>query len=317
MKMFQLRLLIKLLVLCLPGLVVIQSFARSVDQTLGWITTEIKAPGVLYQTFASTAVGARVSYHIYVPETYNKSVEPLPVLYWLHGTDGGGNGIAQLARFFDRSMRAGAMPSMLVVFVNGLPRRLWADSKDSSSPVETVFIKELIPHIDKNFRTIATRRGRIIEGFSMGGYGAARLGFKYHHLFAGISILAGGPLDLEFSGPRAQGNPQLREQILRDVCSGDLDYFKAISPWTLAVTAARPLSENRVIIRQAVGGNDNTRELSYRFHLHLLDLAIGHEYLELPNIGHDALAILENLAHKNGDFYHRALGHTRSGSGLQ
>ena len=68
----------------------------------------------------------------------------------------------------------------------GLPRSLWADSKDGAAPVETVFIKEVITDVDRAFRTVASREGRILEGFSMGGYGAARLGFKYPQIFAGI-----------------------------------------------------------------------------------------------------------------------------------
>jgi len=41
---------------------------------------------------------------------------------------------------------------------------------------QTVVIRELIPPIDATFRTIASRDARLIEGFSAGGYGAARLG---------------------------------------------------------------------------------------------------------------------------------------------
>src|SRR4051812_39755127 len=47
----------------------------------------------------------------------------------------------------------------------------------------TGFIKELIPHIDKNYRTIASRKGRAVEGFSQGGRGAARYMFKYPKLY--------------------------------------------------------------------------------------------------------------------------------------
>jgi enterochelin esterase-like enzyme len=267
---------------------------------------------VVFRTFDSKKVGVKISFHAYIPDTYNKIPDRLPVLYWLHGTEGGVSGIPVLARFFDEAMTIGNMPAMLVVFVNGLPRRLWADSKDGSSPVETVFITELVPHVDQTFRTISSREGRILEGFSMGGYGAARLGFKYPHLFAGISILAGGPFDLTLEGPRAQRNPRLREQLLRDVCSNDMDYFKSISPWMLAETAAVSLRTKPALIRQAVGSLDNTRELSHQFHIRMRNLAIAHEYLEYPNIDHDALALLEVLARTNGDFYYRALGRTQT-----
>ena len=83
---------------------------------------------------------------------------------------------------------AGAAPACLVVFVNGLPSGMYVDWKDGSTPVESMIVKDLVPHIDATWRTIATREGRMLDGFSMGGYGAARLGFKHANLFRAVSI---------------------------------------------------------------------------------------------------------------------------------
>ena len=284
------------------------------DQTLAWVTDEAKSPRVVFRKFDSKTIGGKVSYHVYTPEAYGKTEARLPVLYWLHGTDGGIVGIRPLAEVFDDAIVAGKVPAMIVVFVNGLPRRLWADSKDGSSPVETVFISEVIPDVDKTFRTMATREGRILEGFSMGGYGAARLGFKHPSLFAGISILAGGPFDLELRGPRAQQSPRLREQLLREVCGNDLEYFKAISPWVTAEGAAAAFRDNKTAIRHVVGARDDTRDLNRQFHERMADLQIPHEYSELPNVGHDARDVLTVLGERNGEFYRRALGHAGSES---
>ncbi|MFM7531818.1 MAG: alpha/beta hydrolase, partial [Rubrivivax sp.] len=233
----------------LPALGAAQTIAGTPDPTLPWVTAQVNAPRVAYRTFQSATVGTLVSYHAYVPAAHEQAPERLPVLYWLHATEGGVAAVRPLARLFDEAIETGRVPPMIVVFVNGLPRRLWADSKDGASPVETVFIREVIPHVERSFRTIAAREGRIIEGFSMGGYGAARLGFKYPQLFAGISILAGGPFDLDLRGPRAQRNPRLREQLLREVCGNDLDYFRAISPWMLAEAAAPSLRDHRAVVR--------------------------------------------------------------------
>ncbi|HMP02924.1 MAG TPA: alpha/beta hydrolase-fold protein [Gemmatales bacterium] len=284
-----------------------QSSTGLPDRTLPWVTDEVNAPRVAYRKFHSKSLGGDVSYHVFTPAAYDRTEERLPVLYWLHGTDGGVVGVRPMARLFNDAMQAGKVPAMIVVFVNGLPRRLWADSKDGASPVETVFIKDVIPDVDKKFRTLAQREGRILEGFSMGGYGAARLGFKHPDLFAGISILAGGPLDLEFMGPRARQNPRLRELILRDVCANDLNYFKAISPWTIAETAAAALRDYQTVIRHAVGDLDDTCGLNRHFHKRMTDLQIAHEYFELPNVGHDAPALLAALGDRNDRFYWRVL----------
>ena len=278
-----------------------------VDKNLPWVTEQVKSPGVVFRTFQSKITQGKVSYHIYIPESYHKSATKFPVLYWLHGTQGGVLGISKVSKFFDDEMAKGHVPEMLIVFVNGLPRRLWADSKDGASPVERVFVNDVISDVENEFRVLPERRGRILEGFCMGGYGAARIGFKYPDLFSGISILAGGPLDTSFEGPKAKRNQKLRQAILNDVCSNDMDYFKAISPWMIAENSKKDLTEKKNLIRQVVGTLDETAELNRRFHEHLSSLKISHDYIEVPNIGHDAEALLEKLGRKNGEFYRKAL----------
>jgi enterochelin esterase-like enzyme len=269
--------------------------AGAVDRSLPWVTENAGVPGVVFRTFDSMAAAGPVSYHVFTPPEYDVPSVRLPVLYWL-------------TAHFAEEMRSGRMPPMLVVFVNGLPRRLWADSKTGAAPVETVFVTELIPEVDRSFRTVATREGRVLEGFSMGGYGAARLGFSHPDLFAGISILAGGPLDLDLDGPRARRNPRLREFILREVCGGDIDHFRAISPWTLAEQTAPALREHATVIRHVVGTQDDTRALNLGFHERLEQVGIEHDYREIADVGHDARAVLAVLARTDGGFYQRALG---------
>lgn len=280
--------------------------ATTTPDGLPWVTPRAEAPRVSFHTFRSRAAKSDVSYHAYTPAAYEESgVERFPVLYWLHGTEGGVNHIRPVSRLFDAGMQDGGVPPMIVVFVNGLPRRLWTNSKDGRAPIETVFVDELIGHVDATMRTIPRREGRILEGFSMGGYGAARIGFRHPETFGGISILAAGPLDPDFEGPRATGNP-LRDTILEDVCDGDLDSFKATHPWTLAAAGAAALRKHGTVIRQAVGSNDSTLYLSRRFHEHLDSLGIPHEFHVVEDVGHHTPALMAGLAH--AEFYRRALG---------
>lgn len=273
---------------------------------LPWVTRQVEPPRVSFHTFRSRAAKSDVSYHVYKPAAYEEpGGEPFPVLYWLHGTEGGVNHIRPVSQMFHAAIRDQGVPPLIVVFVNGLSKRLWTNSKDGRAPIETVFIEELIPHVDKTMRTIPRREGRILEGFSMGGYGAARIGFRHPDMFCGISILAAGPLDPEFEGPRATGNP-LRDHILADVCDGDMDYFKATHPWTVAASSAEALRKSGVIIRQAVGSKDLSLSLSRRFHEHLDALEIPHEFHVVKDAGHQAPALMAGLT--NGEFYRRALG---------
>ena len=276
------------------------------------VTAPVRAPRVEFHTFESKAAKAKVSYHLYTPNAYETEKERrFPVLYWLHGSGGGLQGIAPVSAWFDAAIREGKIPPMLVVFPNGMASSMWCDSKDGTVPMETIVIKELLPHIDATFRTLATREGRIIEGFSMGGYGAARLGFKYPQLFGAVSILAGGPLDLDFSGPRATGNPAERERILNGTFGGDLDYYRSQNPITVAEQQADAL-RGKVRIRIAVGARDNTGPLNHAYSEHLKKLDIAHTFTIVADVGHDTPGLLTGLGEANWEFYRKALTVTPS-----
>ena len=69
---------------------------------------------------------------------------------------------------------------------NGGKTTMYKDSYDGKYMGETNIIRELIPHIDGTYRTIAARYGRCIEGFSMGGRGSTRLAMKYPDMFCSL-----------------------------------------------------------------------------------------------------------------------------------
>lgn len=298
------------------GLLVLAPHARAQAPSapLPWRLPAVRDEHLRYGQFRSAAAQGDVSFHVYEPPAYARTPdERFPVLYWLHGTEGGTAGVRPVAQLFHRAIAERRAPAMLVVFVNGLPRRLWMDSKDAASPVETVFVKELIPHIDRRWRTIASREGRLLEGFSMGGFGAARIGLKHADLFTGVSVLAGGPLDLAFQGPRARGNP-LREQILRTVCGGELSYFQAHHPLTVAARRARDVIARGQVIRVAVGERDNTAHLNRAYSARLRELKIPHSLVVVPGIAHDARGLLQALFADRTRFYRIAIAAGAAGS---
>jgi enterochelin esterase-like enzyme len=272
-----------------------------------WVRQAVTGPGLAYKTFRSAAVGADVSYHVYTPPAY--ATEPtrrFPVVYWLHGTGGGEGGLAQLAKLFDDAIRARKVPPMIVVFPNGLPRGMWVDSFDQARKVEAMVIDDFIPHVDQAHRTNATRAGRLLEGFSMGGYGAGRLGFKHHTLFAGISMFAGGPLDLAFEGARASSEPESRAFLMAYVY-GDLPYYQAVSPWRLAeanVAALKSFGPLRVV----VGDKDGSYAKNVAFHEHLEALGVPHDYHMVPGAAHVVPALIQGLGDTHWAFYRKVFG---------
>ena len=283
------------------------SLGLETSPELEWVTTAVQAPRVTFHTFDSAAAGQKVSYHIYTPAVCDREPQRrFPVIYWLHGSGGGIAGIPRVAAHFDAAIEAGRTPPCHVVFVNGLPEGMYVDWKDGSAALETIIVKELVPHIDATFRTIATRDGRLIEGFSMGGYGAARLGFKYPDIFRTVSLLGSGPLQAELTQTPRAGRQRAAE-ILQRVYGGEQEYFKAVSPRRLAEQNA-PVLTTGSLIRQVCGDQDETFANNRSFHEHLERLKIPHEWIVLPGVDHDPLQTLLSLGDANWMFYRNAFG---------
>jgi enterochelin esterase-like enzyme len=272
-----------------------------------WVLAEAESSQVKRVVFDSKVAGEQVSCYVFTPTTYNADKDHrFPVLYWLHGSGGSSSGaVAQVAQRYGEAMRAGKIPPMILVFPNGLPMGMWCDWKDGSVKLETMFIEELMPHIDRNYRTVAKREGRVIEGFSMGGYGAARLGFKHPHLFAAVSLLGAGPLQADFNeAPRA--GPRGRDQVLGTVYGGDMAYYRAQSPWQIAEQNADKIRA-KLLIRQIIGDRDETLRFNREFKQHFDALKIPVTFRQLPRIPHNPNLLLNALAEDNWGFYQQAL----------
>ncbi|MBX7207714.1 MAG: hypothetical protein K1X78_05365 [Verrucomicrobiaceae bacterium] len=293
-----------LLLLCC--LLLAHTVARAQVQA-PWVLPDINSPRVKRVLFDSAAAKQQVSCYVFTPEPYDRSTDQrFPVLYWLHGSGGSSaQAVMSHTRRYAAAMREGKMPLMIIVFPNGLPNGMWCDWKDGSIKLETIVLKELIPHIDRTYRTVAAREGRIIEGFSMGGYGSARLALAHPDMFCAASPMGAGPMQPEFTEtPRA--SPRMRERLFRSVYGGDMDCYRALSPWKLAEVNAANLRSG-LLLRQIVGEKDETMPNNRAFHQHLEQLKIPHTYRELPGIPHNPDQVLDALGEDNWKFYVEAL----------
>ncbi len=273
------------------------------------MTPEVKAPRVSFHTFESASAKAKVSYHLYTPAGYDAPENKdrrFPVVYWLHGSGGSTPGLAKIAAHFDAAIEAGKAPPFLVVLVNGLVEGMYVDWKDGSTPLESVIVNDLVPRIDGAYRTIATREGRMLDGFSMGGYGSARLGFKYPEMFRAVSIVGAGPMQAELiQAPRA--GRQRAAEVLSKVYGGDQAYFRAVSPRVLAAQNADAISKDS-LVRMVIGDKDETFVSNREFHEHLDRLKIPHSWTVLPGVAHDPMGVLNAMGDDNWAFYRSAFG---------
>ena len=148
------------------------------------LQTKRFAKGCSHRTFHSPSLGQAVGYCIYLPPGAESISGPrLPVVYYLHGGRPG-NELAGVGMSIPiaTAIESGCVPPAIYVFPNGGPVSHYNYKHENQyGPAgngEAVFIDELIPHIDKTFRTIADRAGRGIEGFSQGGRGVCRYMFS-------------------------------------------------------------------------------------------------------------------------------------------
>lgn len=267
-----------------------------------WADPDKNAPaGTHYRTFASKFAAKsalpsdEVSYLIYLPPSYETSPSKrFPVVYWLNGSQtAGATFIQQLAP----AAAAGNAPEMIVVLVNGMVDSFYNDSLDGKWPIESVIIKELIPHIDKTYRTITSRESRAIEGYSMGGYGAAHLGFKYPELFGIVGVNAGALIT-----PRAAVQPAVYEKMF----GSDDAYVKANDPFELLRKNADTI-RGKTFIRVAVGGDDSLLPRNKALDAALTDLKIEHGWEVVPGVAHNPPLFYKTLGERSMVNYQKAL----------
>jgi S-formylglutathione hydrolase FrmB len=71
----------------------------------------------------------------------------------------------------------------------------WVDRTTTHGPsqFEDYLIHSVIPWVDRNLRTIASRDGRAVAGLSQGGYGSAEMAARHPDLFVSMATFSGAP----------------------------------------------------------------------------------------------------------------------------
>ena len=142
---------------------------------------------------------------IYTPPGYDDKLnERYPVLYLQHGAGEDETGWSNQGKadfILDNLIAKGEAKPMIVVMDKGYAVDPTAPKDDAANGLKAmlenktladVFIKEIIPMVDKEFRTIADRDHRAIAGLSMGGFQAYMIGTTNLDKFTYIAGFSGG-----------------------------------------------------------------------------------------------------------------------------
>ena len=138
---------------------------------------------------------------VYTPPAYDPGgSQRYPALYVLHGYTG--NAAALIAarpwetnvlQWADRLIARRAMPPSLVVLVDGFSRLGGSQYVDSihNGGYATYTVRDVVGHVDKTYRTIASEGGRAVLGKSSGGFGAMHLVMSHPGVFAAFASHSG------------------------------------------------------------------------------------------------------------------------------
>lgn len=245
---------------------------------------------VTHHTYCSAAMKRDVGYCIYLPPGYERdSTRKYPVIYHLHGAGGNETRSVFSAQVLHEGIVAGRWPEMIMVFPNGGRSTMYQDSADGRFMAETTFIRELIPHIDATYRTIADRKGRCIEGFSMGGRGSTNLAMKFPGTFCSLF--------------NQSGNVYPVSETAKEGKTGEypLSYLGSDPQRLLDNDAFANLRKNLAQIKSglriqvACGTADDGHLKTVRdYHRALTEAGVEHSYFEVEGLDHNQKKMIES-----------------------
>ncbi len=255
-------------------------------------TTPVNTGYVLYPT-PHRGEGTQGSCMVYLPRGYDRdSLRRYPVIYYLHGMHDSQRDGRWLIRMINTAIMHRQMRPVIIVCPQAMPQGYYmngnsSDPKVVTGPIEDVLIHDLIPYIDRNYRTVNSRQGRALEGFSMGGRGALMLGFKHPEMFCAVSSV---------SGAVVHWDEEHMKYALEGAC-GDVDnpaskqFFEDNHPIRFARDNANKIIKSRMHLRFFVGTEDHLLPIVTNFTNQLKELGIPHTFKVVPQAHHKPLEV--------------------------
>ncbi|MCK9409087.1 MAG: alpha/beta hydrolase family protein [Bacteriovoracaceae bacterium] len=130
---------------------------------------------VVEDSLVSKSLNTVSKFYVILPEGYKKHQDRYPVLYLLHGLGGDYTNWVKLTNI----VRYAKEYRMIIVTPDAGNGWYTNSPFVQNAQYEDYIITEMIPTVEKRYRTIQTKFHRAIAGLSMGGYGAIKFGLKY------------------------------------------------------------------------------------------------------------------------------------------
>jgi len=132
--------------------------------------------------------------NVYIPAEYEKNPDKkYPVLYLVHGWGEDENGWSvqgHMANIMDGLIESGKAVPMIVVMPSG-DIKTNSDVRQASGNITDIYINDLIPFIDKTFRTFTDKQHRAMAGLSRGGFQTCMTVFNNMDKFAWMGTFSG------------------------------------------------------------------------------------------------------------------------------
>ena len=238
--------------------------------------------GVTHHTFYSQVLHHEIGYNIYLPSEYKDSSDKYPVVYHIHGWTGNESSEIWPLQKVYQDKRA------MTVFVNAISSE--DDYFNALLQIESILVKELIPHIEGRYRTDASRENRMLSGFSMGGNMAFYYAVKYPELFGAVTAYAGTYHHLYHKEYRTVGVPpekviELYQEMMRE------EWYLEENNILYLVRHHAEKIRGKLKIEMHVGTSDILFCDNEIMHLYLDSLNIPHTYRIFEGIDHDLAKI--------------------------
>jgi enterochelin esterase-like enzyme len=148
----------------------------------------------------SSSLGVKRRAHVYMPPGYARGGGKYPVLYLVHGagdSDDSWTSVGHANYILDNLIAAGKAKPMIVVMPFGHTPDRPGTNLLANNDFADDFLKDLIPYIEANYRTLNKPGTRAMAGLSMGGAHTLNNGLTHPELFGYVGIFSMGLMNAQ------------------------------------------------------------------------------------------------------------------------